>query len=205
MRAWERTRAGAAVALAGVLLTGCGISGTDPVEAGGPAVIDLNLSPESWTMVFLRSPSGRLVPVFRERDWGGGPVEDRVLVAEAVQTLFEGPTKDESLTGLTSTTVRLPAEPPVGASIDSEFGLTLRLPLPLASLDDTALRQVVCTAAMAHDRRGWTQVTLAGTDGAMEGTPCDAAINVVPSTVRPSMKEYPGVGAERSGSQPERW
>ncbi|MEV7283426.1 hypothetical protein AB0O01_02455 [Streptomyces sp. NPDC093252] len=179
-------RAGAAV-LAGALLAGCGISATDPVEAGDPAVIDLTLSPENWMMLFLRSPSGRLVPVFRARTWSELPPKPPVLVAEAVEALFDGPTPEERATGLTSTPLRLPPGRPVRVSVDGEFALTVRLPLALASLDSTALRQVVCTAALAHDRRGWTQIVLAGTDGTMEGTPCDAAIDMVPSTVRPSL------------------
>ncbi|MET8825566.1 hypothetical protein ABZX40_31770 [Streptomyces sp. NPDC004610] len=179
-------RAGAAV-VAGALLTGCGISATDPVEAGDPAVIGLPLAPENWSMVFLRSPSGRLVPVFRARTWGELPPKPPVLVAEAVEALFEGPTPEERATGLTSTPLRLPPDRPVRVSVDGEFALTVRLPLALDALDGTALRQVVCTAALAHERRGWTQITLAGTDGTMEATPCDAAIDIVPSTVRPSL------------------
>ncbi|MFE2040240.1 hypothetical protein ACFXAZ_04775 [Streptomyces sp. NPDC059477] len=182
-----RLRAGA-VALAATLLAGCGISATEPVEAGGPAVIDMVLTSDNWIMVFLRSPTGGLIPSFRERPWAAPPPKPPLLVAEAVESLFEGPTAEERANGLRGTQRPLPPGQPVQVAVGGEHEVSVLLPLPLDSLDDTALRQVVCTASYSHDRRGWAQVVLRGTDGTLEATSCDVAVDVIPSSVRPSLR-----------------
>ncbi|MFJ4687427.1 hypothetical protein [Streptomyces sp. NPDC088789] len=178
----------AALALAAALLTGCGISATEPVESGGPAVIDLAHAPELWIMIFLQSPSGRLVPVFRERSPEVFAPPPSVLVEEAVETLFAGPSAAERANGMRGAPGPLRPDQKVRVVVDGAEQLTVLLPVPLSSLGITELRQLVCTAAFAHDRRGWTQVALRGRDGLMEGTVCDAGIDVIPGTARPSIR-----------------
>ncbi|MFE0734503.1 hypothetical protein [Streptomyces sp. NPDC058855] len=63
-----RTVAAALSALAALSLTGCGVRGTDVVEAGGPATVAVIPPPEFRVLVYFLGPDGRLMPVSRDFD-----------------------------------------------------------------------------------------------------------------------------------------
>lgn len=187
---------GRPTALGAVLLTGllmgCGITESDPIEAGSPASVRVIPGGERRLLLFFRSGSGALAPVARpgESRREGRGTRPEPWVTRAVNLLFAGPVAHEQTAGLRSGLPKLPPRSWVVAkpTEPTEYnGIALYLPIPLADLDDTAIRQLVCTAGFAGDPTGMVAVHLLGTDGAMKGSNCDADVDDGRRPSRPSM------------------
>ncbi|MFJ8229668.1 hypothetical protein ACIQ9E_06870 [Streptomyces sp. NPDC094448] len=188
-------RRACAAAVAAVLLTGCGVGATEPVEAGGPAVFALGARPQEWTMLFFRSPTDRPVPVLRVRDPFTSRVPTPVLLAEAVDALLAGPSATERATGLSTALPKVRA----GAARETENGmLGVDLPVPVRNLDETAVQQLVCTMAYTRDRNGRARVVVTGTDGAREPAGCELAVDLAPT--RPTTSPVPEPPPAPSGA-----
>ncbi|OMI41059.1 hypothetical protein [Streptomyces sparsogenes] len=171
-------RAAAACVMAVAPLTGCGVRGSDVIEAGGPATVTVFPADEQRLLLFFVSPEGRLTPVARRVGGDGSgqavrsgqavgpPLGDKVLAA-----LFAGPSDGERAAGLRT---RLPRPEGRPAMKWSPRDVLVHLPLAVRDLSETARRQVVCTVAYAEGGDGDAEVTLAGQDGALPPTHCDA-------------------------------
>ncbi|MCM2387815.1 hypothetical protein [Streptomyces albipurpureus] len=178
-----------AVLLSG-LLTGCGIAESDPIEAGSPASV--KVTPGDSVLLFFRSSSGALVPVARPLGikWKSSDTRPEAVLSRSVHLLFEGLVAKERAAGLRSGLPQLPPQSWVGAQ-QVEYGIALDLPIPLADLDDTAVRQLVCTAGFAGGSQGVQAVHLRGTDGTMAASNCDADVDINRVAPRPSMMSHP--------------
>ncbi|MDF3139996.1 MULTISPECIES: hypothetical protein [unclassified Streptomyces] len=223
-RARTRRRAAAvavAVAVAAVtvpLLGGCGIQETDVIEAGGPASIQAFLDRDYDMLLFFRSPDGGLSPVIRTTGpssaFGPGYVESGsgdqkpgdtagpVPTEKVVMALLHGPRKEDRAAGLGTS---LPAARP-GGTVEVERSpggrVTTRLPLALAGLDSTALRQLTCTIAYSQDADGQVVVELTGQDGASRSGTCGLAPGNTGTTG--TQTETRGMaGAQRTGKPKE--
>ncbi|MFE5853009.1 hypothetical protein ACFQ61_07275 [Streptomyces sp. NPDC056500] len=179
-------RIGVAALLLTALLTGCGISATDPVEAGDPAAIEVSPGQPGRMFLFFRSPVGALVPVPVIGDTWGEQTPRYMASSKFLAMLFAGPQPEERAAGLRD---GLPDLPPGGRIVvvpAEDGGTTVHLPIPLADLDDTAVRQVVCTTAylVAPDSPG--VVRLSSKDGTTEFTTCDADTTAATVAPRPS-------------------
>ncbi|MFG1666234.1 hypothetical protein [Streptomyces sp. Y7] len=180
-----------AVAAAVPLLGGCGIQGTDVIEAGGPASFQAFLNRDFDMLLFFRAPDGRLTPVIRttesatefgagyaESGSGAGNADDAegpVPTRKVVQALLGGPGPEDRAAGLTTA---LPSTPPgttVKVDLSRDVKVTAHLPFPLAGLDSTALRQLTCTIAYSQDADGQVEVELRGQDGAARSGTCGLA------------------------------
>lgn len=196
-RARRRRRVSAAavaftVAAAVPLLGGCGIQETDVIAAGGPASFQAFLNREYDMLLFFRSPDGGLSPVIRTvtrppADFGysyesgsadqipddtAGPIPTEKIVT----ALLAGPREEDRAVGLETS---LPAARPGGAvEVEPISGgrVRTRLPLALAGLDSTALRQLTCTIAYSQDPDGQVVVELTGQDGASRSGTCGLAL-----------------------------
>ncbi|MFD3482764.1 hypothetical protein [Streptomyces sp. NPDC058665] len=188
-----------AVLLLALQLTGCDIQSTDAIDAGGPATIQVFPSREDRTLLFFRS-EGALMPVARPgayvppqdpADLSDQPTADPATAGtKALVALFGGLLPNEREVGLTDGLPDLPDQPGDGGGDGGGDGESPRveltkddrtlaiLPLALSGLDDTAVRQVICTVAFARDAEGSRPVLLRGTDGTMEPANCDADIDL---------------------------
>ncbi|MEO3973529.1 hypothetical protein [Streptomyces sp. CAU 1734] len=182
--------AGAGALLLTALLTGCGISDTDPVEAGDPVLIQATSPAEGRVFLFFRSADGALVPVSRPRSAKDAPSREGVPSAHLIWALFEGPSADERAAGLTG---GLPDPASGGGFIvtGGDGALTIGLPVALADLDDLAIRQVVCTAAHSAGPDGLRRIRLSGTDGSTEPSRCDAGVTGGRPAPRPAVSGHP--------------
>ncbi|MGV9317170.1 hypothetical protein ACWDR0_34085 [Streptomyces sp. NPDC003691] len=191
--AGSRGRAGrraGALALTAALLSGCGITATDPIESGGPGTIPWAGS-DQWLLVFLESEDKALVPVYRAR-----PSKERLIlpnapVEAALRALSAGPTAMERGTGLRSEIPEVQHDKLMAALMDKR--IVVKIPFEIAGLSDTAVWQVICTAAYAVDTSGWTEVILAGSDGYTAPAMCDAHVDFVRSGKRPELSPVPPV------------
>ncbi|MFI6080848.1 hypothetical protein ACIBBB_07705 [Streptomyces sp. NPDC051217] len=184
------------VLLAALLLTGCGIRSTDAIDAGDPATIQVFPSREDRTLLFFRS-GGALMPVARPGAYEPPPdpanpsdqpaTDPRTAGTKTLVALFAGPLPAERAVGLTDGLPDLPDLPdlPGGdrgeaprVELTKDARTLATLPFALSSLDDTAVRQVVCTVAFARDAEGREPVLLRGTDGTLESANCDADIDL---------------------------
>ena len=176
-RARTRRRA-SAVAVAAVvvpLLGGCGIQGTDVIEAGGPATSEAFFNRNTDVLLFFRFPDGAVTPVIRQSEPSAmsgnedakksGAAARLRRTEKAVLALLGGPRAEDRAAGLTTA---LPTARP-GATVEIKpapgNGVTVRLPLPLKELNSTALRQLTCTIAYGQTSTGQTVVELTGQDG----------------------------------------
>ncbi|WP_129838629.1 GerMN domain-containing protein [Streptomyces sp. RFCAC02] len=152
-------RAALATAAAALLLTGCGIRQTGTVDAGGPGTP--RPAAGQWLLFFV-APDGRLTPVPRPAGTPSAP-------EKAVAALFSGPGEDDRAAGLATD---LP--PGVGLRFSASSAgetLEIRVTLPMEGLGETAVQQIVCTAAYATgDAR--THVTLTGSDTSLPPAQC---------------------------------
>ncbi|MEW2471871.1 hypothetical protein AB0919_43990 [Streptomyces sp. NPDC046994] len=167
-------RAVAAFATAAAVLTGCGVQGTDAIEAGGPATVIVYPGPGQRVLLFFLSPEGRLAPVSRPgRKSRFSPTGiEQLDVQEVLSELFDGPLATERRAGLRTGLPRLKG--PVG--IGSAPGrLTIRIPIPVRHLEETAIGQVVCTAALAQGDED-TAVTIEGEDGTLPPAHCQSVL-----------------------------
>ncbi|MGX1883873.1 hypothetical protein [Streptomyces sp. NPDC055287] len=179
----KRVRAASAALAAGsLLLTGCGIRASDVVEAGGPAVVGVAPDQQERMLLFFVGPDGLPIPVARPVD----PSAGRVATAKTLTALLQGPTPEEHTAGITT---RLPAHPKLievtpaggtevpggeaGRPTGSPGTVRVRTSLAVRSLDEAAVRQLVCTTAHAEDPEGLVKVALTGKDGSRPPTACD--------------------------------
>lgn len=161
-----RVRTGAAaLLLAGPLLTGCGIKPTGVIESGAAAKVVFPDSHTKGTVYFVMS-DGRLAPVPEGK-------QPAVSPTGVLLRLLIGPTEQERAAGLET---RLPAldikkqGASAGTSVVSPDTIQVGLPFKVASLSETARRQLVCTVASTNPDY---QVVLRGPDTDLEPARCD--------------------------------
>ncbi|MEV3874298.1 hypothetical protein [Streptomyces sp. NPDC049906] len=207
MSARRRGRAGRAWAGgAGLLaLVGCGVQATDVIEAGGPATVYVAPGQDNWLLLFFRGPNGELVPVARSTtDWGVGPTgpqAERKRATGAILDLLRGPTEEERAAGLRTALPR-PGSGAVNAAPGRGDVTEVYLSLPLETLDDTAVEQLICTVAYAEHPTGVGRVALRGPDVTLAAAPCGIDVNrdEVP---RPRSTTLPRRDAKAVPTQPE--
>ncbi|MDG4860813.1 hypothetical protein P8605_22040 [Streptomyces sp. T-3] len=125
--------------LPALLLTGCGIRGTDVIESGQPATGQVQPDQERSTVLYLVAPDRRVLPV---RRYTGGPMTP----AGALQMLLAGPDKSERAAHLSTELpkkhglVQLAGD---GDVIEADIGI------PVNDLSAVGRRQLVCTTADA--------------------------------------------------------
>ncbi|MEU1788544.1 hypothetical protein ABZ553_22275 [Streptomyces sparsogenes] len=164
-------RAAAACVMAVAPLTGCGVRGSDVIEAGGPSTITVFPADEQRLLLFFVSSEGRLTPVARRAAGAGSglgdgpPLGDEVLAA-----LFAGPSDGERAAGLRT---RLPRPKERPGMKWSPREVLVHLPLAVRDLSETARRQLICTVVYAERGDGGAEVTIAGEDGALPPAHCD--------------------------------
>ncbi|MFE9041297.1 hypothetical protein ACFYOG_10290 [Streptomyces sp. NPDC007818] len=73
----RRIRAAGAALLAGLALAGCGVQGSDVVEAGEAPDTIVRPNPENRMLLFFLGPDGELMPVSREVGFTFVPVPER--------------------------------------------------------------------------------------------------------------------------------
>ncbi|MEU3604714.1 hypothetical protein AB0E83_04550 [Streptomyces sp. NPDC035033] len=189
----------AAAALA--LLAGCGIQGSDVVEAGEAPSVDVQPFPEGRMLLWFLGPDGALMPV--ARDGGGSFVPDPVpthpveagehadsehldarapvdlthpivpglATVKVLAALLAGPGGAETQAGLTTELPR--SREPVRVESEDGGGIRLQTPFLVQELSERAVAQLVCTAAYAVDRGGAREVTVTGPDGPLPATTCE--------------------------------
>ncbi|MET9929935.1 MULTISPECIES: hypothetical protein [unclassified Streptomyces] len=196
-----RRRAAAAGAVLLAALTGCGIQETDVVEAGGAATVIVQPVPEERMTLYFLGPDDRLMPMVRDLGRpepatthpigdtvpydGFGPGyevsadtlrREPVTVDKTLAALLAGPRPEEAAAGATTA---LPGRGTRAPRVEAERSgpsapaLRLRAPFPVGNLPETAVRQLVCTAAYAHHPTGRAEVTVAGPDGTLPATRCE--------------------------------
>lgn len=199
-----------AVAAAVPLLGGCGIRGTDVIEAGGPASIQAFVNPDYDMLLFFRSPDGGLSPVVRttvpsDAVFGteylvSGEVEDSgvtegpVPTEKVVRSLLAGPREKDRAAGLSTSLPAVRAGGTLAVERSSGGRITARLPLALEELDSTALRQLTCTIAYSQGGDGKAVVELTGQDGATRSDTCGLDLGNtgnVPTEAEPRVRLTP--------------
>ncbi|MFF9847749.1 hypothetical protein [Streptomyces litmocidini] len=199
-----RCRTAVAALLGALVLAACGIQETDVVEAGGAATVAVAPAPEFRMVLYFLGPDGRLLPVAREfgspfpgtfssggsestedrkaqeqgSGWARAPRGTRVAAAQALAALLAGPSGVDAAAGLTTDLPTSPKPPFVEElehpTPEGRRVVRIRSPFPVRGLTETAVQQLVCTAAYAEDGGGRVDVTLAGVDGTLPTTRCEA-------------------------------
>lgn len=183
----------AAAPVGALLLTGCGIQGTDVVEAGGPASVQAGPDADYDALLFFRLPNGELTPVIRSfppenpfgEDYRQAGQEPLPRSPErAVLALLRGPGQEDEAAGLSTSLPRTTAGG-VRVRLAADGRVLVDLPLALGALDATAVRQLICTAAYSKDRDGRATVRLTGRDGGAASGTCglDLTAGPAPTTV----------------------
>ncbi|MEU6930709.1 hypothetical protein AB0A05_16330 [Streptomyces sp. NPDC046374] len=187
-----RRRVAAALPLVLLPLAGCGIQGSDVVEAGAGAPVTVHPTGNPRMLLFFVARDGRLMPVARDVGFGlpqgeadGGPGAEishppgmnyRVATDKVLASLIEGPDERERTAGLTSSlTFHGSGEPHTQKTSgpDGRPELHVRLAVRVQDLDPVALRQLACTAAYAEELGSAAKVVVSGTDGALPGRRCE--------------------------------
>lgn len=165
-----RTTAAPAALLSALLLAGCGIEPTGPVDSGTAATVVVP-GPENASVLYFAGPDGRLVPS-PQRDVG------QLAPLQALTRLLDGPGDRERAAGLTT---EVPSTH--GRRLDSSVisfpqrdVMQVRLPFPAEDLTPTARRQLVCSLASTGGPSDRLKVALKGTDAALDldAAECDA-------------------------------
>ncbi|MET9730609.1 hypothetical protein ABZZ79_08095 [Streptomyces sp. NPDC006458] len=186
-----RTRRGAVAVVTAVLpLGGCGIQGTDVIEAGAPASVQAFVDRDSDMLLFFRAPDGGLNPVIRTTGStvafgpeGGlqsgagsqdsdGTADGPVPTEKVIFALLRGPGEEDRAAGLGTS---LPASAPEGTiriGVSHDGTVTVGLPIAVRGLDGTALRQLICTIAYSEDVGSRGTVRLDGLDGVSRSGTC---------------------------------
>ncbi|MEU2544567.1 hypothetical protein ABZ618_03845 [Streptomyces roseolus] len=187
------------------LAAGCGIQGSDVVEAGGAPTVVVQPIPESRMLLYFLGPDGAPMPVSRDTDITFVPLPERTLPEggsgeDDAASAGVGPgseTEEEPPYGSSPATMKVlaallagPGGAEVRAGITTELpesgepirveselagGVRLRTPFAARELSRGAVVQLVCTAAHAVDRSGTVPVTVEGPDGVLPATTCEAA------------------------------
>ncbi|MEU9252273.1 hypothetical protein AB0D66_10575 [Streptomyces sp. NPDC048270] len=160
-----RSAAAAAVLLGPLLLAGCGIKPTGPVDSGSAATVTVPVPAGSAVLYFV-APDGHLVPS-PQRDVPG------LAPLQALNRLLDGPGERELAAGLTTqvpSTHGIRLEPPA-VSFPQRDVMRVQLPFPAADLTPTARRQLVCTLVSTGGREDRFTVALKGTDPALDLEP----------------------------------
>ncbi|MDX2297895.1 MULTISPECIES: hypothetical protein [Streptomyces] len=196
-----RRRAGLAALLAAALplLGGCGIQGSDVVEAGEAPTVNVQPVPEGRMLLYFLGPDGELMPVARDVGLSFVPVPETthpgseqgsepdhiarreidlshpnvrgLATVKVLSALLAGPGGAELQAGLTT---ELPASrEPIRVESEDAGGIRLQTPYLVQELSERAVAQLVCTAAFAVDRAGAREVTVAGPDGTLPPTACE--------------------------------
>lgn len=129
----------AALLLLGATATGCGISGTGPVHAGAPASGIRQPGTEAhYARLYFAGPYGIRAT--------NRPADRPVTPQQALDLLLAGPTSAERDRGLVS---QVPDRFGAFRATTEPGAVDVHLPVSVASLDVTAISQIVCTAAHA--------------------------------------------------------
>ncbi|MCX5143982.1 hypothetical protein [Streptomyces sp. NBC_00338] len=178
MRAARTRGALPSVTLLVLLAAGCGIRGTDVVEAGEPALVEVVPAGQLGAVLYFVSSSSasRLMPVVRYADSSGGSSgsgtgsgSPSLAAARALDLLFDGPTGAESEAGLRS---ELPGEHVKTVVELSAEGVQVTLNTRVTGLSASARQQLLCTAAQARTADRGEPVTVTGTDGVIGPARC---------------------------------
>ncbi|MCX2179655.1 hypothetical protein KV205_03785 [Streptomyces sp. SKN60] len=178
------------------VLAGCGIQGSDVVEAGGPAPVTVQPTASPRVVLFFTGKDGRLMMVLRSVGFFPDPASsagtgrgvdptfpadgsDRIAADKVLTALLEGPAAEERAAGLTT---RLSfhgrGEPHLTLPVpNGPRQLSLRVAVRVRDLDPVAVQQLVCTAAYAEGEKFGTgiPVVVSGTDGALPATSCEVS------------------------------
>ncbi|MFJ6935065.1 hypothetical protein [Streptomyces sp. NPDC101132] len=170
-----------------VLAAGCGIQGTDVIEAGAPAGIGVADARGTWPLLYLLGPHGELTPVIRSNPFGmeTGTAEYKLGPDPLVRLLMAGPTDGEKGAGLTTGLpvvkrlegLRIDQDGTGAGAAGSESepestAIRLTLGIPVRPLSAAARQQLVCTLATDLAQGREATVTLTGTDGTLEAETC---------------------------------
>ncbi|MFI9150271.1 hypothetical protein [Streptomyces sp. NPDC053367] len=181
---------GVAVAACVLLLGGCGIQETEVIGAGSPATVEAFGSRDR--LLFFESPDGGLNPVTLMDDYWIGPGPDYVVsntvgqssgsgegrtvpADKLVMALLAGPGEEERAAGLGTSLPRPRKGGMARVEVVAGGDVTARVPIELAGLDRTGLRQLICTIAYNQDSTGRVLVRLTGADGSTGQGTCDLA------------------------------
>ncbi|WP_411073569.1 hypothetical protein [Streptomyces sp. cmx-4-7] len=105
---------------------------------------------------------------------------ERLTVDKALAALLSGPRTEEAAVGATTA---LPGGGTRAPRVETDPGgppdpaLRLRAPFPVKGLPETAVRQLVCTAAYAEHPAGRAEVTVLGPDGTLPATRCEGGVS----------------------------
>ncbi|MFE6458592.1 hypothetical protein ACFVP0_14195 [Streptomyces cinereoruber] len=110
----------------------------------------------------------------------GAPAHGRIPTGKVLAALLAGPTEAERAAGATTAlpgaadwTTHVEAARAGTDPAGSVPVLGLRAPFPVRDLPETAVRQLVCTAAHAEHLADRAEVTLTGPDGTLPAGRCD--------------------------------
>ncbi|MFE1346188.1 hypothetical protein [Streptomyces sp. NPDC058757] len=95
----RRTAAALTALLAAVTLAGCGIQGSDVVEAGGVPTVVVAPVPETRMLLYFLGPDGALMPVSRDVGFHRRPVPERTEPGGGSGTGWETGTGDGRFDG----------------------------------------------------------------------------------------------------------
>ncbi len=160
-----RAVAAATALLSPLLLAGCGIKPTAPVDSGSAATVTVPV-PAGSAMLYFVSPDGLLVPSPQRDVPGLAPIQ-------ALTRLLDGPGERELAAGLTT---QLPSVhgnrlDPSAVSFPTRDVMSVQLPFPAADLTPTARRQLVCTLVSTGGRGDRFTVALKGSEPALDLDP----------------------------------
>ncbi|MFF8408331.1 hypothetical protein [Streptomyces omiyaensis] len=196
-----RRRAAGAALLAALVLTGCGIQGSEVVEAGIAPTVAVRPAPDNRMLLYFLGPDGELMPVSRDVGFPFVPVPEQTLPGDGGEVRQDrwqpggsgtGPDTDPRVSHLAATkvlaallagpgaadrqaglTTDLPASgEPIRVESEAADGLRLLTPFLTHELSERAVTQLVCTAAYAVDPAGAPAVTVQGPDGALPPATC---------------------------------
>ncbi|MFD7256966.1 hypothetical protein [Streptomyces sp. NPDC059874] len=169
-----RARAVTAALLSPLLLAGCGIKPTGPVDSGSAATVPVAV-PEEFSVVYFLTPEGRLAPVPQRDVPQPAPIQ-------VLTRLLDGPGRKEQEAGLTTQVPSVHGKRlDVSAISNTAPGvITVALPFAVQDLTPTARRQLVCTVASTGGQENRTAVALDGIDTTLAAVGCDGVADHPP-------------------------
>ncbi|GAA3058763.1 hypothetical protein GCM10017562_24650 [Streptomyces roseofulvus] len=187
------------------LVAGCGIQGSEVVEAGEAPTVVVRPDPESRRLLYFLGPDGMPMPVSRDPDITSFPRPQRTWPevgheagemssatggsgsgSDAEPPYGSSPAVMKVLAELLAgpgggevragLTTELPESgEPIRVESEPAGGIRVRTPFAARELSPGAVVQLVCTAAHAVDRSGAAPVTVEGPDGTRPATTCEDA------------------------------